>query len=107
MRALEVVAERVRRGDPFVGPAQPGDADATLDRKAGGIAARVTEVAPEALERRAAALVRGVLREPTVSDARDAPQRVVGRAAHPDRDRPLYRARIEARTIDAMPAARV
>src|SRR5437879_8854132 len=45
------------------------------------------------------------MREPAVGEARHTFHRDLFIRTHPERDRPLHRERVDARSIDAMPAA--
>ena len=81
------------------------DVDPPLDPDLRRVAAGLLDPAAEALHRRRPAAVERPLREEAVREASRAPERRLGGAADPDRDRPLDGERVDPGARDAVPAA--
>src|SRR5882762_4433 len=103
--------ERLDALFPLFGTA-PRRREPTFNRHRGRITSLLLDQTAERIHRHAAVVVRRNVSEPAIGDLRDAPRHglddrallSIPATAEPDRDRPLYRQRIQARAIDAVPA---
>ena len=99
------VAKSARPARPVIGGTGRGDAAFHADRAR--VSTGLADIAAEALERGASFVARRKVREPAIREPRDALHGDLFIRAHPERDRPLNRQRVQAGAVDAVPSARV